>query len=703
MAKTKRDDMCPCGSGENYQRCCGNLQNLPDPQSHNATMERQMRSIEKLIADKEFDSFEDLNAFLQESLTQGDTTPAPLTAAEEAQELVYQAWESPTQRQRERLAKKALEIDADCVDAHIIFAEHAPDPRSALKRYQMALEAGERNLGPKAFQEDVGHFWGLMTTRPYMRARRGLAQRLWAVGDYEAAVEHFQAMLKLNPGDNQGVRYELLSCLIQLEDLGSIESLFEGFEDEITAIWMFTKPLVHFLRHGDTVKGRALLSEALEENPYVADYLLGRKRIPRTLPDYIGLGDENEAISYVSEFGLAWRNYPRALAWLESVNEPEGIVIEFPRETNGENDTALDDLVENGLRFAPDLDLELELEEKERIEPSMREWEALYKAAIEFKKKEPWRWLDYGDIFALENPSDNQAGYCTVMGSGGREFGLAVFMGDEGFESYRRLQSGEIDPDSFEAAAMMRSLSLILSARDDLDDEDYEVTRSLGLRFRGKKAWPLFRSVEPGWLPWFLDRDEARFLALALEMTLEVLDRVKDQMISLVNYEDKDLVLTLRLRRSIWRDEWKRPPTPEPEKGLSESLKAPRLDRVRLSSGKPSGSWEIDVFPAPGALASTSGRLYYPHISIAVDRPSGVVIGFDVTGPTNDAHSTQEVIVNLFERVGALPREVSVSTETMRDILEPVTNVLGIKVRTGILPSLEEAKADLVDMMMDEY
>jgi hypothetical protein len=289
------------------------------------------------------------------------------------------------------------------------------------------------------------------------------------------------------------------------------------------------------------------------------------------------------------------------------------------------------------------------------------------------------------------------------MGSGGREFGLAVFMGDEGFESYRRLQSGEIDPDSFEAAAMMRSLSLILSARDDLDDEDYEVTRSLGLRFRGKKAWPLFRSVEPGWLPWFLDRDEARFLALALEMTLEVLDRVKDQMISLVNYEDKDLVLTLRLRRSIWRDEWKRPPTPEPEKGLSESLKAPRLDRVRLSSGKPSGSWEIDVFPAPGALASTSGRLYYPHISIAVDRPSGVVIGFDVTGPTNDAHSTQEVIVNLFERVGALPREVSVSTETMRDILEPVTNVLGIKVRTGILPSLEEAKADLVDMMMDEY
>lgn len=35
-------------------------------------------------------------------------------------------------------------------------------------------------------------------------------------------------------------------------------------------------------------------------------YLLGRKRLPQTVPDYTGLGDDNEAIVYMAEFGEAW-------------------------------------------------------------------------------------------------------------------------------------------------------------------------------------------------------------------------------------------------------------------------------------------------------------------------------------------------------------------------------------------------------------
>ena len=38
-----------------------------------------------------------------------------------------------------------------------------------------------------------------------MRARLGLAQALWAMGDQQAAIEHLHDMLRLNPGDNQGV------------------------------------------------------------------------------------------------------------------------------------------------------------------------------------------------------------------------------------------------------------------------------------------------------------------------------------------------------------------------------------------------------------------------------------------------------------------------------------------------------------------
>ena len=40
------------------------------------------------------------------------------------------------------------------------------------------LDAGELALGPEGFEEYDGHFWGFLETRPYMRARHGLALAL---------------------------------------------------------------------------------------------------------------------------------------------------------------------------------------------------------------------------------------------------------------------------------------------------------------------------------------------------------------------------------------------------------------------------------------------------------------------------------------------------------------------------------------------
>jgi hypothetical protein len=48
-----------------------------------------------------------------------------------------------------------------------------------------------------------------------MRARHGLALSLLELGEEAAAVGHLHAMLKLNPGDNQGIRYLLLGSLLK--------------------------------------------------------------------------------------------------------------------------------------------------------------------------------------------------------------------------------------------------------------------------------------------------------------------------------------------------------------------------------------------------------------------------------------------------------------------------------------------------------
>lgn len=74
--------------------------------------------------------------------------------------------------------------------------------------------------------------------------------------------------------------------------------------------------LLEFRRSGDAARSRKPLRSALEQNPHVPAYLLGEKKLPRDLPDYIGFGDEPEAIAYAAEHGDAWRGTRGALDWL---------------------------------------------------------------------------------------------------------------------------------------------------------------------------------------------------------------------------------------------------------------------------------------------------------------------------------------------------------------------------------------------------
>ncbi len=283
-----------------------------------SNMEKIMNDVGKLLEEQNFASIDDANAYLEQMMASG-TLPmsAPSTPLEEAQELIYQAWEEPRRKTRVKLAKRALKISPDCADAYVLLAED--DARSlgkAMSYFQKGTAAGERALGAE-FDEYIGHFWGVTETRPYMRARFGLANCLWAMDHKNAAIDHYREMLRLNPGDNQGIRYVLLTCLMEMRDDAEIDALLMEYEDDASAIWTYNSALHRFRGHGASSEANRSLSEAHEWNPHVPDYLLGRLKISRQLPDYIGIGDESEAMVYAAEHLDMWQSEPGALAWLE--------------------------------------------------------------------------------------------------------------------------------------------------------------------------------------------------------------------------------------------------------------------------------------------------------------------------------------------------------------------------------------------------
>jgi tetratricopeptide (TPR) repeat protein len=233
-----------------------------------------------------------------------------------AQEMMYKAWEASNPARRLALAHQALSVSADCADAYVLLAEEEADTLArAANYYRQGIEAGERALGAAYFKENQGYFWGLLETRPYMRARLGLANALWSLRRNDEAIAHYRALLELNPGDNQGVRYSLLNLLLELNRDAEAEALLRQY-DEAMAEWRYGWALVRFRQAGPGKEADRRLRAALKSNRHVPAYLTGRQRIPVQLPPYYGFGDEAEAVHYAHRYLNHWRRTPGAVEWL---------------------------------------------------------------------------------------------------------------------------------------------------------------------------------------------------------------------------------------------------------------------------------------------------------------------------------------------------------------------------------------------------
>ncbi|MCP4708991.1 MAG: hypothetical protein GY869_10225 [Planctomycetes bacterium] len=281
-------------------------------------LERNITDLHKLLEDHEFENVDQINQFLEQHVQQGDIPhKEPTTPLEKAQDLAYQAFDAQGRKQL-LLARQALEICPDCADAYVLLAERTPDAQKAQDLYLEGILAGERALGKEFFEQEAGRFWGLVETRPYMRARLGLAQCLEALDQDEQAADHYREMLRLNPHDNQGVRDMLLSCLLSIEKDEEVEALLKKYKhDKPLAIWSYTKALVSFRIRGDNATYRKHLQHAFSVNPQVVQYLLDEEDLPFEMPDNYGIGSEEEAVLCADQLMDVWLDTPGAADWLE--------------------------------------------------------------------------------------------------------------------------------------------------------------------------------------------------------------------------------------------------------------------------------------------------------------------------------------------------------------------------------------------------
>jgi tetratricopeptide (TPR) repeat protein len=251
----------------------------------------------------------------------GNKSPDPdpvdtMSPQEAAQELAFDAMEAPTKAKALALTRRALKLDPDCVDALVSLSLfESKTPEQAVERLKAAVAAGERSLGRGYFRKNKGYFWGLQETRPYMRARHQLADMLLEAERFDEAIGHFEAMLELNPNDNQGIRELLLGAYLTVSNLEGARRVLTTYDGDCGAVFAWGRVLERILSQQFT-EAEVALRRARKGNRFVELYLTGVKKIPRTAPDMYSPGSMEEAQLCLESLSGVLAKHPHAIFWL---------------------------------------------------------------------------------------------------------------------------------------------------------------------------------------------------------------------------------------------------------------------------------------------------------------------------------------------------------------------------------------------------
>lgn len=351
--------------------------------------------------------------------------------------------------------------------------------------------------------------------------------------------------------------------------------------------------------------------------------------------------------------------------------------------------------------------LEDSVSEKVENPPSFEDWRSLYDAAVRIKELAPWDWMTESDVFGVQSPETDELGFVSVMGMAGEHFGIAVYRGTEGLYGFWALSSAGPYGNP-EQLLEIPQLQASFENRDVLHQDDRDRIKELGLKFRGRHEWPLFRSYRPGYYPWFLEAEEARFLRHALEQTINVTTRFNEDPSLLEPTDDESYLI--RVPRTVegklvWHDEIREVPPPEPSE-LVLMMDLETLEELKRDGRRIGQTVEMDFFMIPATVQETPrSRPFYPYLLLVMLRDQDLILGSEMFEPAPSLEAMwsriPQTVVALFHGAEIIPEDVHVRSDLLYQLLQPVARELKFKVKqVRRLRALDEAKSFLIERFM---
>lgn len=330
----------------------------------------------------------------------------------------------------------------------------------------------------------------------------------------------------------------------------------------------------------------------------------------------------------------------------------------------------------------------------------------LFGLAFEYKKTKLWNILWDRDIFAVKL-SDGRIGYISIMGAAGKHCALGLYIGEDGFQSFR----SSIDVDEYllppleahEYLLKQDCLQCAFEGKDEVTEEEREdakkYARAHGIRIAGKNAYPYFAKYQPNCCPWHLETEQEQedlceALAAAIEMAELLKEKSPDELGFHQFHMELDEAPMLELRDGVYVLENIKLPEAKPAKWPAAKA-GNDIAIANLKKAAREGLWECEIVRYLEPIQDEPDEIpFFPVILLAVESATDFILPISVV---EDYEENPDNLLNVFMDALLMqkvcPAEIKVRDERTYAFLKAFCDRMKIAISIEKeLPSLDDAE-----------
>ena len=234
------------------------------------------------------------------------------TPLDDAYEILEEAHNARNEKEALRLAKKAYEKSSECFDAILFQCDLEENGIKRMTLLNDGLEFEKNRLTKEKYfdKENIGYFYGIFETRPYIRGLVIKIEYLLEEGKLRQAASVCKEVLKLNENDNLGARYLLMAIYAVLEEEKDMLDLYKKYPEE--DLEMLFPLFAIYYKIGNDKKAKDYLNRIDKCNSNFVKYFKGTiKPSEKVNPGYYSRGDSSEIFMYLERYDYLLITMPR--------------------------------------------------------------------------------------------------------------------------------------------------------------------------------------------------------------------------------------------------------------------------------------------------------------------------------------------------------------------------------------------------------